>query len=234
MIYYFMYVVDGWFGAMFIAGMLLCDLDLLAAANNLPKFFAKFQPYKTAIFYSFFIIAMFLSGVPSQTSEKKIMAGAPGWKHLLWLKPDAMWDHKWFFLIISAVMLISSIPRIWWLRAFFESSFNQYLGRISFSLYLVHGPILWTLGDRLYAAVGWYRQAHEEHTPGWVNAFPLSHGGPMGLEPALLIPQLIILPVTLWVAEIVTKICDENCLKFTQWVYHKAIGPQQNTLELRA
>ena len=148
------------------------------------------------------------------------------------LKPEAPWDQKWFFLFWAAMFLVAGIPRIWWLKSFFESSFNQYLGRISFSLYLVHGPILWTLGDRLYCAVGWYKEAHEEFIPDWVNKFPLSHSGPMGLEPAFLVPHLILLPLTLWAAEIVAKICDEPSARFAAWAYSLTLPPPAPVLEL--
>ena len=40
---YFMYVVDGWYCALFVMGMLLCDMDLLASRRELPPFFKRIQ-----------------------------------------------------------------------------------------------------------------------------------------------------------------------------------------------
>ncbi len=232
LIYYFMYIVDGWFGALFMAGTLLCDLDLLARNDDLPVFLTRLSAWKMPFFYTFFCISMLLSGCPSHIADVQILDQAPGWHWLAKLRPEAPWDTKWFYLFWAAVFLVASIPRIWWLKAFFETSFNQYLGRISFSLYLIHGPILWMLGDRLYCAVGWYKEAHEEMIPGWVNKFPLSHSGPLGLEPAFLVPHLILLPLTLWASEIGTKIFDEPSNRFAQWMYSKALPEPGPILEL--
>lgn len=217
--FYFMYIVDGWYGAMFMSGMLLCDLQILAKANNLPVFIAKCLPYKTSISYAALFIALYLSGVPSADRDVKLLQEAYGWQTLAWFKPQAVFDTKWFYLFWAAVCMVACIPQIHWLRAFFETPFNQYLGRISFALYLVHGPILWTLGDRIYAATGWYRDEHLEFLPSWVNIFPLSQKGPLGLEPSFLLPHFILLPLTLWVAEVVTKLFDEPSVRFSQWAY---------------
>jgi peptidoglycan/LPS O-acetylase OafA/YrhL len=225
LIFYFMYIADGWFGSMFIAGMLLCDLDLLAGNGDLPRFFSRLEPYKDLIFYSLFFIGILLGGVPSHSSDIQVLKASPGWHHLSLLKPQAVFDYKWFYLFWAATFLVASIPRISWLKSFFETRFNQYLGRISFAFYLVHGPVLWTLGDRLYVATGWSRQSHAIGLPSWINIFPMSKAGPLGLELSVLAPHLIILPVTLWLAEIVTKLVDEPSVRFSQWAYGKTLAP---------
>lgn len=223
LIFYFMYIVDGYFGSMFVAGMLLCELNLLSKANNLPSFFYKLSPYKNLIFYTLFLISLFLSGVPSFSQDIEELRKARGWYYLSFLKPQAAFDFKWFYLFWAALFLVASIPHISWLKAFFESSFNQYLGRISFALYLIHGPVLWTLGDRLYQAVGWYREENLINTPSWINIFPLSQRGPLGLEISFLAPHLILLPLTLWLAEVATKLLDEPSVRFSQWAYQRVL-----------
>ena len=223
LIFYFMYIVDGAYCAFFMAGMLLCDLDLLAADNNLPQAFPRLEPYKEIIFYSLFIISIYLGGVPSNTLDVAVLRDTPGWRYLSYLKPQAVFDYKWFYLFWAATFMVASVPRIPWLKSFFETRFCQYLGRISFALYLVHGPILWSLGDRLYAAVGWAVEPHALKAPGWINLFPIPGIGPLGLELRFLLPHLILLPVTLWFAEIVTRLIDEPSVKFAQWAYRKAL-----------
>lgn len=223
LIIYFMYIVDGSFMALFLAGTLLCELDLLARNNNLPRWISRLEPYKTAIFYSFFIASIYLSGIPSHEMDLKTLALSPGWYYLSFLKPQAVMDYKWFFLWWAAVFLISATPRIWWLKAFFETRFNQYLGRISFSLYLIHGPLLWTIGDRVYVATGWYRDAHVDNIGNWINLFPLSQKGPLGLEPSFWLPHLILLPLNLWAAEVLTKCLDEPSVRFAQWLYRSSL-----------
>jgi peptidoglycan/LPS O-acetylase OafA/YrhL len=223
LIWYFMYIVDGWFCCLFIAGMLLCDIDLLLATDKL-RVPERLKSYKSIIFHIVFIISILLGGSPSETADRQVMRDTPGWRYLLFLKPQAMYDYKWFYLFWASVLLVSSIPRIPWLKKFFELRFNQYLGKISFAFYLVHGPILWTLGTRFYAATGWARESSAITTTGWINSFALPKTGPVGLDLAFWIPQLVLLPVTLWIAEIATKLFDEPSVKIAQWLYHKSMA----------
>jgi peptidoglycan/LPS O-acetylase OafA/YrhL len=226
LIFYFMYVVDGWFGAMFVSGMLLCDLDLLALSNDLPRWLYKFESFKELIFLNLFVISIYLGGVPSHDADTEILRKSYGWYYLSFLKPQAVFDFKWFFLFWAATFLVASVPHIPPLKAFFEHRFNQYLGRISFSLYLMHGPVLWTIADRIYAAVGFVRTVHEENIPGWINKFPLPKVGPLGMEPAFFLPHIILLPLTLWLAEICTRLFDEPSVTFAKWLYKKVLaGP---------
>ena len=225
LIYYFLYIVDGWYGALFMAGMLLCDLELLASNDKLPRMFSVLENFKELIFSHVFIVAMYLGGVPSCDGDNymEVLAKSPGWIWLSYLKPQAVFDGKWFYLFWAAIFTVSSIPRLPWLKHFFETRFCQYLGRVSFALYLIHGPLLWLLADRLYAAVGLSRDGHKENIPGWIDIFPLSKKGPMGLELAFWAPQIILLPVAFWAAEMVTRLFDEPSVKFANWLYSKSV-----------
>ncbi|KAH7399746.1 putative acyltransferase [Cadophora sp. MPI-SDFR-AT-0126] len=234
LIWYFIWVTDGCFFAMFIAGMLLCDLDLLAINNDLPRFIKRLEPYKNIIFYHLLIIGLYLSGVPARNMDMNNVWKARGWYYLAYLKPQATFDYKWFYLFWAATFTTASIPRIGWLRRFFEGRFCQYLGKISFGLYLVHGPVIFILADRLYSAVGFVRIRHLKNMPQWPNAFPLSMAGPLGLEFAFLAPHIILLPVTFWLAEIVTRFIDDPAVKFAQNLYRRlASGPPSSGPSLK-
>jgi peptidoglycan/LPS O-acetylase OafA/YrhL len=152
LIIYFIYVVDGWYGAMFMSGMLLCDLDVLAIDGQLPGFLSRLEGFKEFIFFHLFVVSMYLGGAPSydMAEHKDTLSKSPGWRWLSYFKPQAVYDAKWFYLFWSAFLAVASIPRLPWLKQFFENRFCQYLARISFALYLVHGPVMVTLGDRLF------------------------------------------------------------------------------------
>ncbi|KAF2469832.1 acyltransferas-like protein [Lindgomyces ingoldianus] len=226
LVFYFLYIVDGWYGALFMSGMLLCDLDMLALDDQLPRFFKMLEGFKELIFFHLFLVALYLGGVPSYDTPdyEHLLSKSPGWIWLSHLKPQAVFDAKWFYLFWAASLVVASIPRLPWLKQFFEARFCQYLARISFALYLVHGLVIWVLADRLYAAVGFAREVHKEHIPKWVDAFPLSKKGPMGFELAFWAPQLVILVVTLYAAEVVTKLFDGPSVKFSNWVYKKTLA----------
>jgi peptidoglycan/LPS O-acetylase OafA/YrhL len=228
LLYYFVYIVDGWYCALFVAGMLLCDLDLLASRGQLPQKLYDLKKHKTRIAYLAFAIALYLGGVPSITEDLKHLRESPGWYYLSFLKPQAFWDFRWFFRFWAAIFIVASAPHIAWLKGFFETSFCQYLGRVSFGFYLVHGPVLWTLGDRLYAASGRIREGHIGIIPDWINLMPLPGVGPFGLEINYLVPQFISLAFTLWLAEIVTRCLDKPSLYISQSLYRKVITQSES------
>nr|POE74700.1 hypothetical protein CFP56_37231 [Quercus suber] len=217
--FYFMYIADGAHYAMFIGGMFICDIDLLAAREDLPNWLYRFKPQKTMLMYLAFFASLVLGGCPSWDAHEDGLKKSPGWRYLFFMKPQAVFDYKWFFLFWASFFIILSVPHISWAKGFFETRFNQYLGRISYMFYLVHGPILWTLGDRLYAATGWVRENQALALPGWPGRFPLPTIGPFGLEISYIVPQLFLLPFTIWVADIATTVIDDNSIKFAAWLY---------------
>ncbi|KAL3484701.1 acyltransferase 3 [Aspergillus germanicus] len=224
LIFYFLYIADGWFCALFVAGMLLCELDLASQIDETPAILTKLRPWKKPIFWTLFAISIYLGGVPSHNSDLQILRDSPGWHYLAYLKPQAVYDYKWFYLFWAAVLVVASISRIPALRAFFELRPNQYLGRVSFAFYLVHGPVLWVLGDRLYAAVGWTRMSHPTTCPGWIDRVPLPRVGPLGMEISFLAPHFILLPVTLWLAEVVTRVVDGPSVQLAAKLYGKFLA----------
>lgn len=224
LVFYFMYVADGWYCAMFVSGMLLCHLDILAHKGELPRFLARLEPYKTFIYYHLLLFSLFLGGVPSENRDIEQLAKNRGWYYLSYLKPQAVFDYKWFYLFWAATFLVAAVPRINWLKRFFETRFCQYLGRISFALYMVHGPVLWTLGDRLYLATGWQTDEQMEHIGHWANKLPLPGSGPLGLEVSFLVPHIILVPVTFCLAELVTRAIDTPSVKLASWAYKKVLA----------
>jgi peptidoglycan/LPS O-acetylase OafA/YrhL len=233
LIFYFLYIVDGWYGSLFVAGMLLCDLDHLAQHNNLPRFLTLpvLQQFKTFNFSVLFILGIFLGGVPSYSSDIQVLRESPGWHYLSFLKPQAPFQYKFFFLSWAAVFVVTAVSHLSILKTFFEMPINQYLGRISFGLYLVHGPILHIFGERIFAAIGWTRESQFKVSPKWISRFPLPHNGPFGLEFSFLASQIALLPFTLWVAKIVTIIFDEPSVRIPKWIYKKVVTSSRSIAE---
>jgi peptidoglycan/LPS O-acetylase OafA/YrhL len=223
LIVYFLYIADGWYCAMFVMGMLLCDLNLLAERSELPSLLASLEPYKTFIYYHLLALSLFLGGVPSMDRDVGKLSQTRGWYYLSYLKPQAVFDYKWFYLFWAATLFVAATPHVAWLKRFFETRFCQYLGRISFALYMVHGPVLETLGERLYAAAGWVTEEKMQHIPRWCNLVYIPRVGPVGLELSFLLPHLIIFPVTFGIAEIVTRFVDSPSQKFAAWLYKQTV-----------
>jgi len=222
LMFYYMYVADGAYFAMFTAGTFLCDMEMLYAEGNLPKWFTEpLERNKFRICYSLLFIAVWLGGVPGYSIEVQVLRDSPTYYWISFLKPQAVFDTKWFYLFFAASFLVIITPRLLWLKAFFESRFCQFLGRVSYMLYLFHGPVLWTFGDHVYAAVGWTKYGHGLTAPAWINLFELPKWGFHGFEFSFLVAQLIICPFTLWIAYLATIYIDDPCLEFAAKLYKR-------------
>ncbi|KAF2756426.1 hypothetical protein EJ05DRAFT_517848 [Pseudovirgaria hyperparasitica] len=219
MICYFLWMVDGWSNAYFVAGMALAEMDLHAAADDLPPMFRKLGKHKKKLFCTLFVLGLLLAGAPSNSFDMFYWNKSPGWSWVIDTRPAAMSDAKWWPLFFASTLIVMCIPRISVLKSFFESNFCQYLGRISYALYLLHGAILTTIAMRLYVATGFGKAGQDDvEFPGWYNRYPLSNAGPLGLEINFLACQVILLPSTLWAAELGTKFIDEPAVRFAQWI----------------
>jgi peptidoglycan/LPS O-acetylase OafA/YrhL len=116
LIFYFLYIADdATLLAMFVAGVSLCDLDLLARHKDLPGFFWALEPYKRGIFYTFFAMSVYLSAVPIHNYDFNALRATPGWYYLSFLKPENNWDPKWFYVFWAALFL--GMPRFLYLIA---------------------------------------------------------------------------------------------------------------------
>lgn len=229
LIFYFLYIVDAWYCAMFLSGMLLAELDQLSRQNNLPEFFNwrdTLTRNGTSLSYVLLLFSLYLGGVPSYGQDVDKFRSTPGWYYLSFLKPRITRDAKWFYQFWAATFFVACVRHIQWLRGFFEIRFNQYLGHVSFGLYLVHGPVLWIFGDRVYAAVGFQRESMNDGLRNWVGRFPISMAGPLGLELAFLVPQFFLLPLTLCLAQAVTKAFDEPSVRFAMGAHRWALKPR--------
>ena len=230
LVYYFLYIVDGWYCALFMTGVLLCDLDLLALSDQAPRMLRR--QMGQWFWWLLFFISLYLAGVPSAKNEISHLKTSPGWHYLAYLKPQAMWDFRWFFRYWAATLAMISIPRLP-VKKFFETGFCQYLGKVSFALYLVHGPVLWTVGDRIYAATGRPQESSFAMAPNWINLFQFPSWGPFCLEINYLAAHLILLPLTLGVAELVTNLIDEPSVKLAQYAFTTATRRQRASSEWR-
>lgn len=168
------------------------------------------------------LFSMYLGGIP-HCANAACIRDNPGWFILSFLAPsmDLAYDPKWHYLLPAAALLIISIKRIPWLIRFFERPFSQYLGSISYSLYLVHGPVMCVFADTLYAAVGWTERGPVLHSclEPLVEVFSLPSWGPLGMETAFLVPQIILIPLTFGLANFVTWAVDKPSMRFSRWLY---------------
>jgi peptidoglycan/LPS O-acetylase OafA/YrhL len=149
-----------------------------------------------------FLLALFIVGMPEVGRGS---ATSPGFITLTSLIPQRYFDgHKpdLFWIPIAAVYLVFVIDNAPHLQRVFNCSFAQYLGKISFSLYMVHGPILYSFG--------WHVQQRTVAYTG--QATQLQYGSGIALAVA------VVFPVFFWVADLVWRLIDKRAVEFAGWV----------------
>lgn len=161
-----------WDMGVFVGGMLLSELDMLRSTEpstltNEDRLFvaslfsrrASSLPAATntgrVLRWATILLALYFLSYPDAAAEF-----TPGFRTLSalvprWYSPVSRWM---FYQALGALLLLPCVLRSAMLRGLLESALPQYLGRISFSFYLVHGPVLHSLGfwvmPRLFERLG--------------------------------------------------------------------------------
>lgn len=165
-----------WDMGVFVGGMIHSELDLLRATDpdSLSHEDRLFVTTSTLLFssaagkrgvlptakgrlarWALIAAALYLLSYPDAAAEF-----TPGFRTLSalaprWYRPESRWM---FYQALGALLLLPNVLRSPTLRAALEARLPQYLGRISFSFYLVHGPVLHSLGfwvmPRLFERLG--------------------------------------------------------------------------------
>jgi peptidoglycan/LPS O-acetylase OafA/YrhL len=80
----------------------------------------------------------------------------PGFVWVAHLTPECYTDPKRFPYTMGALLVVYGIMRSPTMRAPFNSAFAQYLGKISFALYVVHGPLIHLVGFSVTPTIWMY------------------------------------------------------------------------------
>lgn len=217
----FYFLLEGgvyWF--CFPVGIVLCELDLLSTSEDF--LISSKKPYRKHVFYAILAMGLYLGGVPVRgfnIMSPELVADQPGFYYLSFLIPRIYFDVTHFLGTISAFLIIIAIIGLSELQKVFEGRILQYLGRISFSLYLCHGPILCTLGVFIYRLTG----KITDPPSAWDSLVPIPSLGPVGLNLNFLIVNMVVLPVTLYTSELCMKLFDGPSIRIAQWAW-KAVN----------
>ncbi|KUJ11633.1 uncharacterized protein LY89DRAFT_228558 [Mollisia scopiformis] len=122
----------------FLSGMLIADFNLSQEENGTVS--STMPRIRGIAWTAVFATAFYVAGFPTLMVGEAHLKPMPGFEILRSLTPTALYmqDHSRFWWSISGVALLLSISQLPRLRSIFETYFCQYLGKISFSLYLVH------------------------------------------------------------------------------------------------
>lgn len=229
-----------WGPAEFIAGMMIAELTVIenaapssenhldhiseaewdneadkllppeSRATSLKKF------GKRAGIIAFFTInlmfALFVAGWPNGD-----VTAMPGFSVLYNNTMDPFWTAGGNLLIfpwyaLGAVQIVMAVHQIPALQKVFTSSVGQYLGDISFSLYLMHGPMQAVLEWRIVPGI-WHFFVDPEAES--YDMWPYTMSWACGL--------LILAPITIWVSDIFWRFVDVRSVHFARWLERKCI-----------
>ncbi|KAH7153550.1 acyltransferase family-domain-containing protein [Dactylonectria macrodidyma] len=148
------------------------------------------------------VLALYLMCQPQDSGEI-----TPGWVYLTSLIPD-WWDAvkcRYWQGVGSVLFVLTVGHSAWWQRVF-NSSFAQYFGKISFSLYLMHGPVTKVIGYH-FQKRAWDITGVEGNS--YVFGFYLG--------------AIFCVPTVIWFADVFWRAVDIPTMKFARWVKKKAI-----------
>ncbi|TVY27829.1 hypothetical protein LHYA1_G003082, partial [Lachnellula hyalina] len=139
-------LMGSWNFFCFLAGMSIADFHLIQEEND-----QKPSIKHGVIWTILFAMAFYVAGLPSLWSPIARMQPMPGFETLHALTPMnlSMEDPSRFWWSISGVLLLLAISQLPRLKKLFETNFCQYMGKIAFSLYLIHEFCLELFGHSL-------------------------------------------------------------------------------------
>ncbi len=200
---------------LFASGMFLCDLrfhlDGVSPANS--EYEHSYSPasaesisvalvFRKALWTASFIFALYVLCMPEIGRGGR---DTPGYKTLASLIPEAYAGRSPddFWVPLAAVLLLFTIDRASHLQDIFTGPFTQYLGRISYSLYLIHGPLLWSVGRAaVIASVSFTgRGTNEMYCLG------------------IAMSACIFWAVAIWLADLAMRGVDVKAVELGRWAY---------------
>ncbi|KAH8204684.1 hypothetical protein TruAng_001159 [Truncatella angustata] len=207
---------DRWEVVLFLAGMGLAELDIIRGAHNPPpqaqpptspilpfdeKPTLKARDPRGLFWIALSIPALYLMSEPDLGTE-----GVPGWQFLGSLIPEYFSDRYRFWQIWGSILFIFCVARSPAWQSVFNTSFVQYFGRISYSLYLMHGPVLHTAGFMIEK---------------WAWSITGTEGSayPRGF----FLAAIFNIPLVIWAADVFCRAVDVPTVKFSRWIESKCV-----------
>ncbi|PQE29050.1 hypothetical protein CJF30_00004089 [Rutstroemia sp. NJR-2017a BBW] len=179
-----------WEVALFIAGMCMAEMQQIQLERGV--LLIRQAWLATFIWSTVIICGLFLLSFPIRHSSD-----TPGFMVL-----SMVTSHYWNWHTYGAILVVWSASNCGFLQKPFTTPFAGYLGRISYAMYLVHGPVLHSVGYGVVSTI-WGHWGPEHHQLGLVTSF------------------VLIAPVVFWVADIFWRTVDDPSMRIAKYLYLK-------------
>ena len=198
-----------WDIMLFLSGLFLAEMDLGRKEEtevlDVEKAGESRSRSKTRIARIFWVV-LFIAGIYLACSPNGWPQATPGYIWLTKLVPRQFDRTYKFWQSVGAIFIVWSCTNSKFVERIFISDIAQYLGKVSYAFYIVHGPVLHTLGYAIMPNI-WLYITGKETRLGYVSGFFI--GGP------------ILLFVAYWIADIFWRMVDIPCVKFARWMEGK-------------
>jgi peptidoglycan/LPS O-acetylase OafA/YrhL len=187
-----------WDLLLFLLGMGIAEIDQIQGIHS-------GKPTQISKLHFWFWLAtamagLYLIGQPGGIHE------TPGWVWLSRHTPNWGGEGHRYWKTWGCAMLVLAVGRLPSWRRFFDSFTIQYLGKISYSLYLVHGPAM---------HAGTFHLQKLAYTITGVEGNRINYGFVLG--------HLMATPVIIWLADMFWRGVDNPSVKFAKWMEEKLL-----------
>lgn len=241
---WFSYRNDRWEMTLFYAGMLFAELDVIRGAHSdplsnaavaasgspqqqlpvteptpleligsgRPSSKASSPKLRTAAWVLLSVAALYLMSQPDAHGGK-----TPGWVFLTSLIPEWFSDKYRYWQCVGSILFVLSVGHVpAWQRVFMTPAI-QYLGRISYAIYLMHGPVIHTIG---YATERW----------AW---------GITGIEgwrynAGFALASVFVVPSVIWAADLFWRSVDAPVVRFAKWSENSCLARDNGGEEVQS
>ncbi|KAI2602078.1 acyltransferase [Hypoxylon sp. NC1633] len=214
---WFVLRADRWEMVLFLWGMAIAELDLIRGAHEpnashspptppallpidqAPATTSERRDRSNFYWILVSILALYLMSEPDNGTE-----GNPGWEYLGSLIPEWFSDKYRYYQMIGSIMFVFCTARSSSWQRVFNSPPVQYFGRISYALYLMHGPVLHTAGYMVQRRM-WQLTGTDGYAYNW--GFALA--------------SCVNIPLVIWAADVFWRAVDAPTVRFTKWLEAK-------------
>jgi peptidoglycan/LPS O-acetylase OafA/YrhL len=172
---------------LFFGGMFLAEVDLILREAE-----GRVQRYRY-FWLVIFTVGLYLAGMTSWDPEI-----TPGYETIMWLVPNS---YRWHTL--GCFMLVWSVRNSDDIQIVFTNKLAQYLGKISYSLYIVHGNVRRTLTYTMMPTLLALTNGQESK---------------FGYTITILVSMMFTYPLTFFLADLFWRAVDIPSIKFAKWI----------------
>lgn len=193
-----------WDVGLFLSGMLLSERNVLKFRENVAitpiptRNFTlaqrAFMRAKQSMFLLMLLIGIYLCSYPRSPGSGKYTPG------FMWMAN--MVDGSRFWHSCGVVLIIWAMDNTEIIQKIFTLGVFRYLGKISFSLYLIHGPALHIFGYSLVPRfVG--MTTGDMQSDVWLGT---------------MLAFLVVCPLVIWIADVFWRLVDQPCARLTAYI----------------